>query len=92
MNGERPDLGAVGKNGVISLDADMPVSISCPSPGLNARGLCEVNMLENEGQRKQSLKRGLIELEDELDIGNEKKERLMITKMSLIKRIIIPDV
>lgn len=48
MNGERPDLGAVGKNGVISLDADMPVSISCPSPGLNARGLCEVNMLENE--------------------------------------------
>lgn len=49
-------------------------------------------MLENEGQRKQSLKRGLIELEDELDIGNERKERLMVTKISLIKRIIIPDV
>lgn len=38
------------------------------------------------------MKRGLIELEDELDIGNERKERLMVTKISLIKRIIIPDV
>lgn len=39
-------------------------------------------MLEHEEERKQSLKEGLIELEDGWNIENERKERLMVTKIS----------
>lgn len=39
-------------------------------------------MPENEGQRKQSLKEGLTELEAGLDIGNESKEGVMRTEIS----------
>lgn len=53
---------------MLSLDADMRVSISCPSPGMNSWELREVNMLEHAEDRQQSLKEGLIELEDGLNI------------------------
>lgn len=39
-------------------------------------------MLENEEERKRSLKEGLVELEDGLDIENERKERLTVTEIS----------
>lgn len=38
-------------------------------------------MLEHEKERKQSLKEGLIE-HDGLNTENERKERLMVTKIS----------
>lgn len=53
---------------MLSLDADMPVSISCPSPGMNSWELREVNMREQAGDRQRSLKEGLTELEGGLNI------------------------
>lgn len=38
--------------------------------------------MEHDKERDQSLKEGLIELEDGLNIENERKERLMVTKIS----------
>lgn len=39
-------------------------------------------MLEDDKEGKQSSKEGLIELEERLNIENERKERLMVTKIS----------
>lgn len=74
----------MGRIGLMSLDAGMLVSVACLSLGMNGYGLGEVSTLENEEERKQSLKGGLIELEDGLDTENEKKESLMITKISIV--------